>query len=474
MNARMLAGAALALALVTVAACSGDDGSEAAPAEDTATTIDRTASGGDATVGVAGAGAFEQPVPGLEGEDRRAFAVGNNFFNDNWVTAPASTDGRDGLGPTFNAQSCSSCHFRDGRGQPPVDPDDPERGLLLRISVLDEDGEIVPHPVYGDQLQDRSIEGVPAEGRIHIDLVEQRGSYADGTPYVLQRPEYSVVDTAFGSLDDTVEGTVVLSPRVAPFVFGVGLLEGIPEADVVAGADPDDSDGDGISGRPNRAVDPRTGEEALGRFGWKAQVATVEAQSAGAFLGDIGITTPLSGPENCPPAQTACAAAPDGGTPEVDEHKLDRVTFYTRTLAVPARRAVGEPETDAGEQLFADLGCASCHTPRATTGPSEVAALDRQSIAPYTDLLLHDMGDGLADGRPDGLATGSEWRTPPLWGIGLVETVSGHSRYLHDGRARDLTEAVLWHGGEAQSAQAGFLELSSEDRQALIVFLESL
>jgi len=436
----------------------------------TAPPADRTLSGGAATVHVDGAGAFEQPVPGLEGEDRRAFAVGNNFFNDNWVTAPASTEGRDGLGPTFNAQSCSSCHFRDGRAQPPEGPDDPERGLLLRLSVLDAAGDVVPHPVYGDQLQDRAIEGVPVEGAIRIEHTEVTGEYADGTPWSLLEPSYSIVDAAFGPIGDDV----LISPRIAPFVFGVGLLEGIPADDITARADPDDANGDGISGRANMTIDPRTGDDALGRFGWKAQMATVEAQGASAFLGDIGITTPLSGPENCPPAQVDCMAAPSGGDPEIDELKLDRVTFYTRTLAVPARRAVGETDTDRGEVLFADLGCAGCHVPEATTGPADVPALDRQRITPYTDLLLHDMGEGLADGRPDGLATGSEWRTPPLWGIGLVETVSGHTRYMHDGRARDLEEAVLWHGGEAEAARRDYIDLSADDRQALLAFLGSL
>ena len=220
-------------------------------------------------------------------------------------------------------------------------------------------------------------------------------------------------------------------------------------------ADAGDADGDGISGRPNHVVDVASGGTSLGRFGWKANVPTVEQQVAGAFHGDIGITTPLFPEQNCPPEQTACLAAPNGGTPEVDEAKLDRVTFYTRTLAVPARRDAGAPDTAAGEQVFTDLGCSSCHRPQLTTGQSDVAALSNQVIRPYTDLLLHDMGPGLADGRPDGEATGSEWRTTPLWGIGLTETVSRHTRFLHDGRARNLTEAILWHGGEASCCNRG-------------------
>jgi CxxC motif-containing protein (DUF1111 family) len=447
-----------------VAACSGEQAaSTSAPTID-----DLTRSGGAATVTGNVNNAFGQSLPGLDREQRRAFNVGNNFFNDNWVTAPASTGGRDGLGPVFNAQSCSSCHEFDGRAAPPQSADDPRRGLLIRLSVAGADG-VMPDPVYGDQLQDRAINGVAAEGSIVITTDEIQGVYADGTPYTLQRPEYAIADLGYGPLADGV----MLSPRIAPAVFGVGLLEAVPDEAIRASADPDDADGDGISGRVNVALDP-DGNEVVGRFGWKASVATVEQQNAAAFHGDIGITTPLRPEVVCSAAQTQCAAAPDGGNPEVDAQKLGRVTFYTRSLAVPARRDAGSADTAAGEQTFSELGCASCHSPAMTTGESELADLANQSIRPYTDLLLHDMGDGLADGRPDGQATGSEWRTAPLWGIGLVDDVNGHTRFLHDGRARSLEEAILWHGGEAESAQRGFVALPADERRQLLMFLESL
>ena len=430
-----------------------------------------------------GAQAFAQAVPGLDTDGRRFFSVGNNFFNDNWVIAPSSTEGRDGLGPIFNAQSCSSCHFRDGRAQPPADSDDPERGLLIRISVPDGDST-APHPVYGDQFQDRSIPDVPVEGSVEITYDEQPGTYDDGTPYSLAVPTYTLRDADGEPLGDDV----LISPRIAPPMFGVGLLELIPEEDVVAAADPDDADADGISGRPAYVEDVEPGTEAerggeraeagtevLGRFGWKALAPSVEDQTAAAFRADIGVTNPLRPEQPCTEAQPECLAAPDGGEPEVDDQKLGRVTFYSRTLAVPARRAVGEAETDRGEEAFGSIGCTSCHTSEQRTGVSDTAAaLSEQTIRPYTDLLLHDMGDGLADGRPEGDADGSEWRTPPLWGIGLVETVNRHTRFLHDGRARSLEEAVLWHGGEAADAQERFRALPADDRRALIAFLESL
>ena len=248
----------------------------------------------------------------------------------------------------------------------------------------------------------------------------------------------------------------------------------MPERTITDHADPRDSDGDGISGRPNRVIDARTGALVPGRFGWKANVPTVEQQNAGAFNGDIGITTPIFPKENCPDGQRACEAAPRGGQPEVDARKLGRVTFYARTLAVPARRAVGAQQTSGGERTFANLGCSACHRLELKTGDSDVAALSKQTIRPYTDMLLHDMGPGLADGRPDSLATGSEWRTAPLWGIGLVKTVNRHTRFLHDGRARSIEEAILWHGGEAAAAMQRFLNLPRRDRENLIAFLRSL
>jgi len=452
---------------VILAACSagGDGRGDGAPAVD----VDRARSGGATTVDDTSSFAFSLPLANLPAEDRRAFAVGNNFFNDNWVTAPASTEGRDGLGPTFNAQSCSSCHFRDGRAQPPA-ADDPQLGLLFRLSRPGADGTPQPVDGYGDQLQDQSINGVPAEGRVVTTYEQLSGSFADGTPYSLIRPTYDIVDLQFGDLP---AGTMV-SPRIAPAMIGVGLLEAVPEADVRAAADPDDEDGDGISGRANEVVDARTGATVLGRFGWKANVATVEGQVAAAFHGDIGITTSLHPDQNCPTTQIDCSASPSGGSPEVDDAKLQRVTFYSRTLAVPARRDVGLEVTDEGEGLFEEIGCSSCHTPSFTTGETDISALEGQTIRPYTDLLLHDLGEGLADGRPDGLATGSEWRTAPLWGIGLVQTVNGHTRFLHDGRARNITEAILWHGGEAADPMRRFTELSADDRRALVAFVESL
>jgi CxxC motif-containing protein (DUF1111 family) len=429
--------------------------------------------GGDLTRHDDSRNALSFPAPDLSAADRRRFEVGDSFFTKNWVTAPSSTEARDGLGPTFNAQACSSCHVLDGRGAPP-DPEaiDARLGLLLRLSVPGETATGAPaeHPVYGGQLEDRAILDVPAEGRVDVTVETIRGTYADGTPYELTKPTYTVADPAFGPFgDDTM-----ISPRLAPQVIGMGLLEAVPDDVLLDAADPDDTDGDGVSGRPNRVWDARSGEQIIGRFGWKANVATVEQQVAGAFHGDIGITSALHPDEDCPDAQTACAASATGGSPELTDDRLAAVTFYGRTLAVPAMRDVGDDSVAAGADVFADLGCTACHSPTLTTGDSDIAALSDQTIHPYTDLLLHDMGSGLADGRPDFEATGSEWRTPPLWGLGVVDDVNGQRFLLHDGRATTFEEAILWHGGEGARAAEAFRTATAEDRAKLLAFLEAL
>ena len=407
-------------------------------------------------------------------EQRRAFEVGDSFFTQNWVIAPASTEGRDGLGPTFNAIACSSCHTNDGRGAPP-DPtgaQDP-LGLLLRLSVPGEDpktGAPLPDPNYGGQLQDRSILEVPAEGEIKLSYQPVTGTYADGASYELRDPIYEIINLAFGKLADNVQ----VSPRLAPQVIGAGLIESIPEEVILEYADPDDADQDGISGRPNYVWDARAEQPALGRFGWKANVPTVEQQVAGAFHGDIGITSELHPQENCPASQTKCQEAPTGGSPELTDSRLASVTFYNRTLAVPAMRDSDDPDVVAGYNIFGDIGCGSCHRNNLTTGITEVEPLSEQTIHPYSDFLLHDMGEALADGRRDFEATGSEWRTPPLWGLGLLDDVNGHRFLLHDGRARTIEEAILWHGGEAEGAKERFRKLSQAEREQLLAFLEAL
>ncbi|MEX1258297.1 MAG: di-heme oxidoredictase family protein [Gemmatimonadota bacterium] len=429
--------------------------------------------GGDTTIFDETPNAFAQPAPGLERDDELHFFVGNSFFNQNWVLAPASTEARDGLGPLFNTRSCAGCHFKDGRGRPPEGPREMGTGYLLRLSLpgAGSDGGPRPEPGYGGQLQDQGIPGVPAEGRAVIRYESVKGTFGDGEPWELRRPVVSIEDVAYGVLSEDL----LVSARVAPQMIGMGLLEAVPEGAVLALADPEDADGDGISGRANRVWDEAAGAPALGRFGWKANQPTVAQQAAGAFLGDLGITTPMHPTNDCTEIQEGCRAAPGGGDPEIAEDDFRKVVLYASTLAVPAMRDAEDPRVVSGFHLFQETGCAACHTPTLHTEEHPTfAALSNQTIHPYTDLLLHDMGEGLADGRPDFEAEGREWRTPPLWGIGLVETVNGHTFYLHDGRARNLTEAILWHGGEAEGARDRFVALPGELRAALLRFLESL
>jgi CxxC motif-containing protein (DUF1111 family) len=458
-----IAALSLALGVLSFACGPSDTGYE--PGEE------RT--GGDTTVFDSGRNAFSLAARNLHGERRDRFFVGNSFFNRGWVTAPSSTTAIDGLGPTFNANSCSSCHFKDGRGAPPQEAGEEFLGLLIRLSVpgRDEHGGPLPEPSYGGQFNHRSVLGVPAEGTSSVTYTEVPGAFADGTPYSLRRPSYSFGELAFGPM----ASDAMISPRVAPAMIGLGLIEAIGEESILALADPDDADGDGISGRPNYVFDVASGTTRLGRFGWKANQPSLMQQNAGAFVGDIGITSALFPEENCPPAQAECLAAVDGGAPEITDDKLADVTYYAHTLAVPGRRDAEDPEVLRGKELFFSAGCESCHTSHWVTGElADFPEVSEQTIRPFTDLLLHDMGDELADGRPDFEADGNEWRTPPLWGIGLVRVVNDHTNFLHDGRARDLSEAILWHGGEAEASRDAFSSMSAADRAALIRFLESL
>jgi len=458
----------LALTCIALHACSSSGG-EREPA-----TLDPSElrPGGDATNALLlGSNAFNQPAPTLTSDEEDAFFTGNSFFTQSWVQAPASTTARDGVGPTFNARACSGCHFKDGRGVPP-DDDPTAVGLLLRLSIegQGEHGAPLGDPNYGDQLQDRSLPDIPVEGRFRIELEAIAGEYDDGEAYELRAPRYVLEELAFGELADGVR----VSPRLAPQVIGMGLLEAIPEQRLEALADPRDADGDGISGRVNRVWDVEADELRIGRFGWKADQPSVAQQTAAAFLGDLGATSRLFPEQNCPAPQSVCADAIDGGEPEVQDHLFDDVVLYTQTLAVPVRRGADDPEVLRGKALFHEAGCDGCHVATHQTGRSPIAALSEQTIWPYTDLLLHDMGEALSDGRPVFEAEGREWRTPPLWGIGLLEAVNGHERLLHDGRARGVAEAILWHGGEAEAAKESFRTMNEEDREALVRFVRSL
>ena len=417
--------------------------------------------------------AYQQIAWALVTEAQRAEILnGRGLVRQSWVISPSLDPDIAGLGPTYNRPSCLSCHPRNGRGEPPATPDAPMHSMLVRLSVpgAGPHGEPQPEPVYGEQLNEFGIPGVPGEGEAFLEWDSHELALADGTRVSLQRPTVHFRRLQHGSL----AAQMMHSARVAPPIFGLGLLEAVPEATVLALAQAQRAGTDGVAGRPNRVWDIARQAMVLGRFGLKANQPTVRQQIAGALAGDMGITSSLYPEPNCPPAQVACAAVHEAH-PELSDAALDAMTRYHYVLAVPAPRHPDAPQVQRGRALFEATGCASCHTPSLRTGPFPAEpALAHRTIAPYTDLLVHDMGPGLADGRPDHLADGQSWRTPPLWGLGLLETVNGHSRLLHDGRARTVLEAILWHGGEAAKAQARVRQLDATDRDALLAFLASL
>ncbi|MEY4577235.1 MAG: hypothetical protein RL701_1938 [Pseudomonadota bacterium] len=416
--------------------------------------------------------AFSLPLPVLTREQRTRFFLGNSFFNQNWVSAPASTAERDGLGPLFNARSCSTCHFKDGRGRAP-DAGADMQTMLLRVSIpgLTEHGAPKPHPIYGDQIQHLSVQGLDAEARVVVDYDEHVETLPDGEVYVLRAPRIQLVDEHYGS----ASAPLLISARIAPALVGMGLLEAVPEREVLAHADADDRNHDGVSGRANRVWDVVSQTSRLGRFGWKAEQPDLQQQTAGAFLGDMGITSALFPEENCTPSQTVCASLPSGGAPEIAADTLESVVRYVRTLAVPAPRALAPELAAHGAELFEHARCGLCHlTTLHTESVPHVPELTSVAFHAYTDLLLHDLGPGLADARPSFAADGREFRTAPLWGLGLVEKVNGQLSLLNDGRARTFGEAVLWHGGEAEPAKQAFIALSRADRSALLAFVAAL
>jgi len=439
-------------------------------------------SGGGTTVRKTDQNAFSLPSANLAPTRRLDFSVGNSFFRSPWVIAPSTTTARDGLGPLFNTNACQNCHIKDGRGHPPL-PDAPNAvSMLVRLSIPDaphyakviEHMGIVPEPIYGGQLQDMAVPGVAPEGKVRVDYTPVNVSFKDGSVVELRKPTLQITQLGYGPMHPDTR----FSARIAPPMIGLGLLEAIADADILKNA-ATKPDKNGVAGRPNWVWDDAQQKTVLGRFGWKAGQPNLNQQNVHAFSGDMGLTTRLRPFDDCTDAQVACKQAPNGngpdGEPEVSDNILRLVLFYTRNLAVPARRDVNGEQVLAGKSLFFQAGCQSCHTPTFTTAQNAAEPeLANQVIRPYSDLLLHDMGEGLADHRTEFQASGRDWRTPPLWGIGLTQAVSGHTQFLHDGRARNLMEAVLWHGGEAQAAQQRVLSFNAEQRAALLAFLNSL
>jgi CxxC motif-containing protein (DUF1111 family) len=429
--------------------------------------FDPRLSGGAATFFDLSSSSFGTPIPGLSAHDEFVHELGDKLFEQPFLAAPAPKFG--GLGPVFNNISCVNCHHNDGFGQPTFGQ--LGSSLLMRISIPGDDGHGGPNPApgFGGQLQNRSLLGVKPEVQVNLSYGELAFTFADGENVSLRVPAYALYDSYI-----PLPAGYMTSPRLGPPVFGLGLLENIPEATIISFSDPGDANNDGIKGHPNYVYNSYSGKRELGRFGMKANTSTLQVQVATAFQQDMGLTSYVQ-PVKSVHGQEQMNYVPAGTATNLADTALNAVVFYIRTLAVPARRNVTDPRVKRGELLFKKLNCAGCHIPTMYTGiyPA-LPTLSNQRIHPYTDMLVHDLGEGLSDNRPDYQATGREWRTAPLWGIGMFEKTNGVPYYLHDGRARTLTEAIIWHGGEAQNSRDQFAALPKKERMDMIAFLQSL
>ena len=442
---------------------------------------DPTLSAGSFTIRRFDDQAFSEPASVLTAKQRQLFMAGRSVFKRQWASVN-SLNGDWGLGPTFVADRCSACHVNTGRGSPPPSSGEQLLSMLVRLSIpgIGEHGGPQPHPHYGDQFQNRSLDGrnvdlayagapVPNEADLFLDWQERIVAFADEETVMLRKPTLRIENLKFGDLDSSV----MTSLRIAQPLVGIGFLEAVPEETILAIARKQRAQN--FNGRPNRVWDAVNRRMALGRFGWKANVPTLKQQIAAAALGDIGVNSRLYPEQNCPPVQTVCAKLLPGNVPEIIDHEIDALELWLQALAVPARRDVNDASVRRGAELFATAQCSVCHVPELRTGRfPKLPQLADQVFHAYTDLLLHDMGDELADGRPDFAAGERDWRTPALWGLGLSQTVSGSTAMLHDGRARTVAEAILWHGGEAGNSRETFRNMRKDEREALVKFVESI
>jgi CxxC motif-containing protein (DUF1111 family) len=431
------------------------------------TAYDDRLSGGTATIFDETSHAFTHSIEGMNARDERAHELGDQTFEAKFVAPPATVSG--GLGSIFNNVSCINCHRNDGGGFPSTGS--ATSGLLMRISQSGMDAHGGPLAVdgYGTQVQDQSVLGYTAEAKVNITYTEIAFTYPDGSTASLRNPTYTLVNPYI-----PFAVPYMLSPRLAPALIGIGLLDNIPESTILGFVDAGDKNGDGISGKANMVYDPTSGQTRVGRFGLKANTNSLLTQVATAYQQDMGVTSYVQRVESTF-GQQQYPAATETEKPELADSLLNFVTFYVRTLAVPARRNVTDPDVQKGSIIFNQINCSGCHRPTIMTGPDfNLPQLSGQRIHPYTDLLLHDMGPGLTDNRPDYLATGGEWKTEALWGLGLLQKTTGIAYYLHDGRARTIEEAILWHDGEAAKSKQSFISLSVQERNQLMKFLNSL
>lgn len=416
-------------------------------------------SGGNATVAYDENAPFLTLIPNLDISQLSGVSQGRELFITNWQPTGQGRALFDGVGPLYNAVSCTSCHAQFGRVVPYHDDGTTTDGVLFRIG--DNMGE--QHPIWGGQLQPNVIPnniGLLAEGSVKVS------NQTDAQGRNFWQFNFTPADS------NQSLGKYRLGARIAPQLLGVGLLDLVPQSAIEALADEHDSNHDGISGRVHWVYEEN--QKRIGKFGWKAINSSLRTQNATAMSQDMGLTTPVHIESSCTNNQPLCLSLPLGGMPEVSDSALTAVVDFMTALSVPARRISNQSAFDRGADLFDAVGCGACHNPTFTTGTSpKFGELSNQVIYPYTDLLLHDMGAGLDDGVKEINAQSYEWRTPPLWGIGIVAK-NPDARFLHDGRARTLEEAISWHGGEAQSAHDKFQQLSKREKADFMSFLNGI
>ena len=412
---------------------------------------------------------FAAPIPSLSLKKMRQFTGGRHLFRRTWTPAPSSVKSLDGLGPVFNRVSCSGCHVKDGRGRPPEEGSK-FRSMVIKLS-MNKNNKVLPDPNYGYQLNDKAILGVPYEGKATISYSQREVFYKDKSKAELSVPHYHFHSLSFGPLNTNTN----YSGRVAPAVFGLGLIEAIKQEDIIKNQDILDTNNDGISGKASFIIDVPSNKKVLGRFGWKATRGTLLHHIAGAASEDMGLTSSIFPKLNCMHIQKECSKQINGGTPEISQKQINMLQVYMQTLAVPRQRDVNDKEVIAGSNLFKKIGCENCHVSTYITGKhKDHEELSNRVIKPYSDFLLHNMGPELDDGLQEGKVKSREWKTPPLWGIGLVKVVNRHTRFLHDGRAKSIEEAILWHGGEGLGSKEKFLSLGAKERRKILKFLSSL
>ncbi|WP_394262028.1 di-heme oxidoredictase family protein [Moraxella boevrei] len=416
-------------------------------------------SGGNATVSYNESRPFLTLIPNLDINQISGVSQGRELFVTNWTEAGTGRALFDGVGPLFNAISCTSCHANNGRVTPYNADGTTTDGVLFRLG--DKQGN--QHAIWGGQLQPNVIInniGLLAEGSVKV--VEKTDNE--------NRAFWQFNFTPFDSNQNL--GDINLGARIAPQLLGMGLLDLVTNEAILANADPNDNNNDGISGRVHWVNED--GQNRIGKFGWKAINTTLRTQNATAMSQDMGLTTPVHLDSSCTPNQPLCHTLPVGGSPEISDESLTAVVDFMTALSVPARRINNQTNFDKGADLFEQVGCNQCHTPTLKTGTSyKFSELSNQTIYAYTDLLLHDMGTGLDDGVKEINAESYEWRTPPLWGIGIVAK-QPNARFLHDGRAKTIEEAILWHGGEAENTRQKFKNLSNTDKQNLLEFVNGI